>query len=183
MGVNFNGIQRLLSKNFFGLILAFLLLCFYIFTWGMMISAVSAFPASSPGTQFLTAGFFKIASQSAGIASALAIAILGATPPEKAPKFEYLGDHGNAQSSKGILTSLYLAAWILIGALAVFHGVISELDISKLDGKKPPEAILNAHSNLEMYGLTWFGMALSAVFVYFKLRPSNVAPNNNQQGS
>jgi len=128
-----------------------------------MIYCVSMDLKETPS--FLTEGFFYVATASAGIASALAIAILGATPPEKPPKIEYISG-ADATKSTGLLTIAYLLAWVIIGVLAVYHGLIFEIN-PQLDDR-----IIRAHQNLKVFGNTWFGMALSAVFVYFKLRPS-----------
>jgi len=161
-----NWILRFRIKNFFGLVLATTLLAFYVLTWFHMITSVASPPDEIPN--FLTDGFFYVATASAGIASALAIAILGATPPEKSPKFEYMADPKGGQESTGTLTILYLFAWVAIGVSAVYYGMIYGVP----DGHDTT-AIGTAHQHLKVYGSTWFGMALSAVFVYFKLRPTS----------
>lgn len=71
------------------------------------------------------------------------------------------------------MTILYLFAWLTIGAFAVCYGLIfpsPHHDSVELLGE--------AHQNLKVFGNTWFGMALSAVFVYFKLKPEGA--NNDR---
>ena len=165
----FSWLNKFKPKNIFGVILATVLLFFYIITWGAMIYSVSNELKAPP--LFLTEGFFYVATASAGIASALAIAILGATPPEKMPKFDYMAG-SNGTNTTGILTMAYLLAWVVIGVLAVYHGLIFEIS----PGKDPK--FIQAHQHLKVFGNTWFGMALSAVFVYFKLRPNSNPPQD-----
>jgi len=153
---------RYKPNNLFGFILGLILLVFYTVSWMAMIHAVSKVPSNPP--KYLTEGFFYVASSSAGIASALAIAILGATPPGKSPNISFLSG-GNDDSGGTTLTLLYLIAWTLIGTLTVYHGLVFDAESGAA------EEIKKAHQNLRTYGTTWFGMALSAVFVYLKIKP------------
>lgn len=85
-------ILKLKIQNIFGMMLGIILLLFYIWTWGLMIWNVKN-PPIDPllVPNYFADGFFYVATASAGISSALAIAILGATPPDKMPSFVYLG--------------------------------------------------------------------------------------------
>ena len=76
------------AKNIFGGILASILLLFYVGTWGVMLLD-ALLKLDTPITPNST-GFFYIASTVSGIASALAVAILGATPAGQAPRIQNL---------------------------------------------------------------------------------------------
>ena len=149
-------------SNVFGFLLAVILLGFYFITWLTMIKAL--FGDVGVEKRYLTDGFFYVATSTAGIASALAIAVLGVTPPGEKPSFNrFVSSDDN--NSGAALTMLYLVAWIIIGALSVLFGVILSAPADAGEG------VLKAYQNLKSYGTTWFGMALSSVFVYLKIKP------------
>lgn len=171
-------------KNIFGFLLATVLLGFYVGTWGVML-----IDALTDGKMHLTPiseGFFYIATTVSGIASALAVTVLGVTPPNVAPSFSYFNSAARAaakvkaevksqsltpegimdatpEEQKDWLTLLYLCSWVIIGVGAVLLGTMTEA--------KPAENMEKVIEHLSNYGTIWFGMAMSAVFVYMKVDP------------
>lgn len=157
-------------KQKLGMWLAAILLGFYVATWTIVALTVIA-QINYFGT-YLSEGLFTIAELSSGIASALAVAVLGATPPGEAVGFFQFNSPEKVKKMthddvKGDvrLTTIYLTCWLIIGVTAVIFGVINEPTIS--DGADPKNLIIRASAVLGNYGNIWFGMALSAVFVFF----------------
>ena len=112
-------------------------------------------------------GFFTASTIVAGVASALAVAVLGATPPNSSPSFQYVFNRSAKPSSdkrKEILTSVYLGIWIVIGVAAVFTWALVEPN---------PNALGRAQLELSSFGKTWLGMAVSSTFAYLGISGQN----------
>ena len=184
--------NKISIKSLLGFLLASLLLCFYVYTWGCMIVDVANYKGtenSTSGKFYASAneGFFYVASTVAGIAAALAIAILGATAPGKSPTAKSLVINVNDASEDKLIelvTLIFLLSWFGVGAFAVLYGVMGDKplaynpEVVKVDSDRIKADVRHAHimstyTYLAGYGTTWLGMAVSAVFVYLKLRPSS----------
>lgn len=184
--------QKLSTKQIFGLVLSIIFLGFYAVTWGAILFDVIKPKATMrvPDND----GFFYVATTVAGIAAALAVAILGATPSTQTPSVKVLSNTPSSTSANDKflerITMLFLLAWVIIGFLAVYFGLMSdkpvlseEFESSIGDEKKVADYSLRLaeiHTYLSSYGTTWFGMALSAIFVYLKVEP---VPQESTQGN
>lgn len=160
-------------RNYFGHILAAILLVFYTGTWGWMILFSFESDIPLPGNLEL---FFHTASIVGGIASALAVAVLGATKPNETPDISKLLSAGEERSLSSAnpsrLTAAYLIFWIAIGVLAL----IASLTIAA----PTDEDALSVWRTLKDFSQVWLGMAVSSVMVYFGIDPEKTLRRKNK---
>ena len=121
------------NKTIIGSLLALIFLGFYIFSWSWMILDLAQVPVDNFKTPS-TEGFFNLATTSAGIASALAVGVLGAAVGSGGINFKSLFSPNSPDkiSDKIIawFTLIYLISWITIGTLTVFYGWIKDIPMA-----------------------------------------------------
>jgi hypothetical protein len=116
-----------------------------------------------PGQVPLKAGFAFTISTVGGLVSALVIAELAIAKPGEPPVVRALeasaGGTPPSETTKravGIVSTLYVLAWILLGLLAFVVGAMLQAD-------KVPA--------LTDFGRSWLGLAVAAGYSYFGIKP------------
>lgn len=93
------------------------------------------------------------------LVSALVIAELAITKPTEFPTMRFAADQGTTISpSAKWLIGAYLATWFIAGACSFVAGTLLY-----------PDAI----PALSQMGTTWFGIAVTATYAYFGIKPQN----------
>lgn len=149
-------------KLIFGSIIAFILLCLYVYLVRVGIMEVwncakAGDVCESVDANAFSAGMSQTLSMIGGLVSALVISELAVTEPGTAPAARML-DPGSSITVKwivSVLTSVYLLVWIIAGLAAFFVGYL-----------KHPN-LLPALTNL---GQAWFGLAVAAGYAYFGIK-------------
>lgn len=143
----------------FGSVIAVVLLLLVSVSIFYMASEVMTLCANAgPCKPSFSDGLIYVVTTVGGLVSALVIAQLSVTEPGSAPS---IGGF-EPSSSVGILTTntviaLYLLGWIATGLTALIVGVMLYPDAS---------------STLSDIGTTWLGLAVSAAYAYFGIKPS-----------
>lgn len=150
---------------FFGGLIAIVLLALFAFTTGYMVFTVvgqcTAIGVCPPASSDFGKGLTFVVTTVGGLVSALVIAQLSVIQPGGQARL------GNFQptSTAGIYTAntvvaLYLLVWIGTGLAALVVGVMFYPDRS---------------STLSDIGTTWLGLAVSAAYAYFGIKPESRA--------
>lgn len=146
---------------FFGSIIAIILLCLFSFSVFYMISTVVEncrnLPVCAPTSPLFGDGFKYVVTTVGGLVSALVIAHLTVTEPGNAPTIgSFAPESKTAVYATNTVVVLYLLAWIATGLAALVVGVM---------------LFPKASSTLSDIGSTWLGLAVSAAYAYFGIRP------------
>lgn len=148
---------------FFGSVIAVLLLCLFSFSTFYVISLVvencRSMPVCEPASPLFGDGFKYVVTTVGGLVSALVIAHLTVTEPGNAPTVgSFAPESKAAVYATNTVVVLYLLAWIATGLAALVVGVM---------------LYPKASSTLSDIGSTWLGLAVSAAYAYFGIRPSS----------
>ncbi|MER9490827.1 hypothetical protein NKI86_03225 [Mesorhizobium sp. M0320] len=148
---------------FFGSVIAVILLCLFSFSVLYMISTVVEncrdLPVCAPTSPLFGDGFKYVVTTVGGLVSALVIAHLTVAEPGNAPTIgSFAPETKMAVYATNTVVVLYLLAWIATGLAALVVGVM---------------LFPNASSTLSDIGSTWLGLAVSAAYAYFGIRPSS----------
>jgi len=92
-----------------------------------------------------------------GLVSALVVAELAVTGRGEVPVARVLGNGAtdDAPRTRKTLSILYLAVWVVCGALCWIYGLVNT---------GASEVVANV-------GSAWFGTALAAIYAYFQIQP------------
>jgi hypothetical protein len=151
------------TTAFFGSVIAVILLCLFSFSTFYMISTVvencRTMQACTQTTPLFGTGFIYVVTTVGGLVSALVIAHLTVTEPGDAPTIgSFAPESTTAVYATNTVVVLYLLAWIATGLAALVVGVM---------------LYPNASSTLSDIGSTWLGLAVSAAYAYFGIRPTS----------
>jgi hypothetical protein len=147
----------------FGALIAIILLLIFVFaTWYMVLTVVyqcGGEPTCVPLPQdFFGDGFIYVVTTVGGLVSALVIAQLSVTEPGATPKLgTFEPTSAKAKQANNILVGLYLLAWVFTGLGALVVGVM---------------LYPSGHTTVSDIGTTWLGLAVSAAYAYFGIRPA-----------
>ncbi|MCB1539781.1 MAG: hypothetical protein KDJ16_15645 [Hyphomicrobiales bacterium] len=138
----------------FGSTLAFSLLALYsLSTFWLILKIVEA----QGGAVAVSAGYTYVLTTVGGLVSALVIAQLSVTRPGEAPA---IGGFEPATTvgvyATNTVVAIYLFVWIGTGLAALITGVMLYPDASK---------------TISDLGTTWLGLAVSAAYAYFGIKP------------
>ena len=148
----------------FGSLIAVVLLVLLSFSIFYMASDVVSYcatitPCTAPSQKRFGDGLIYVVTTVGGLVSALVIAQLSVTEPGSAPTVGTF-----APTSRGgiyatnIVIVLYLLGWIATGLAALIIGVMIYPNVS---------------STLADIGTTWLGLAVSAAYAYFGIKPGS----------
>ncbi len=162
---------------FFGGLLAIVLLAiFSISTWYMIFSVighckppagVANFVCSRPGAELFSEGFRNVVTTVGGLVSALVIAQLSVTEPGATPRVgHFVPTTETGQFRTNLIIVGYLLVWLATGVAALVVGVMLYPQVS---------------STVSDIGSTWLGLAVSAAYAYFGIRPSGGPPAEQLQ--
>lgn len=149
-------------KDLFGFVIVIIIFVAYVGIWGTMI--VDVFVQKDifgKGDDYA----FTVAGLVSGVASALAISVLGTTPAGSAPDIRNVipAKGGNPREA---LTAIYLLSWLLIGAGTTVAAFCKDV----VPNTTTPTRVI---SELRSFSEIWVGMAVSGALVYFGInRPS-----------
>lgn len=149
---------------FFGSLVAVILLLLYSSSTFYMASEAVSFCAKSvpcvvPPGGLIGEGFVYVATTVGGLVSALVIAQLSVMEPGHPPTVgSFTPASPRSVNAVTALVTLYLLAWIATGLTALVVGVMLY-----------PKVI----QTLSDIGTTWLGLAVSAAYAYFGLKPNS----------
>lgn len=148
-------------KAAFGGLIAVILLALYVHLMRvaiLVVDCINTAGCTKYSASFFNDGMSQAMSIIGGLISALVIAELAITKPGEAPVARVLALDAK-QTSVNILkivTTIYILVWIVAGLWAFIVGLYHPKDL-------PP---------LTNIGQSWLGLAVSASYVYFNLKPS-----------
>ena len=131
------------------------MLVLYLFLWGSMIRRIYKVSSPTRPTQLIWA-----ANLVGGIATGLAVSVLGVTEPSQAPDFTIFSAGFKNTDGAKVLTSIFLLGWVIIGALALI------VNISKENPAPTDESLTAIYNSVVNYGIVWLGMAVSGAALY-----------------
>ena len=139
-------------KQFFGGVLALLLLALYLFAVGYMVTEVTKCAADSNCTQVPSTGAISIlVTTVGGVISGLVVATLGITQSGASPLKVNL-----AGAPSWWIVGLYMIGWILAGLGCLVFGTMLHPEISQ---------------TVTDIGKTWVGLATAGVYAYIGISP------------
>ncbi len=148
-------------KALFGGLISVILLSLYVhlvYVAIKVVRCVAPLCTEYPST-FFSDGMAQALAVIGGLVSALVVAVLAITVPGEAPVKRMLAPQTsrNAVRAVSIVASVYVLIWIGVGLTAFIVGLYHPNEV--------PE--------LTTFGQAWLGLAISAAYAYFGLRPPN----------
>lgn len=140
--------------NYFGALIAYILLCLYGCTVSYMIVSVCAAAPGAP-VEF-NSGVKYVVTTVGGLVSALVVAQLALTTPGSAPTLARADAKDNERLFRRLAIA-YMLVWLCVGLAALVVGTMF---------------FPTANSTLSELGTTWLGLAVAAGYAYFGLNPN-----------
>ena len=132
-----------------------LLILYAIVLWELL-NLVKAWEVNDPEIT-ISGGKLLILNGVGGLVSAVVIMTLGITKRGKVPTASVRElSKGSGETVMVIVIIAYVAVWLILGGLVVYHGVIESPD---------------ACSAINEYGKTWIGLLIGAGYAYFGINP------------
>lgn len=143
----------------FGAAIAIILLALYgygtLFLINTVLACAGKDPCQAPAN---TTGVVYVVTTVGGLVSALVVAQLAVTEPGKSPSIgTFVPTTRQAITATNVVVLAYLVIWIAIGLAALVIGVMRYPDVN---------------STLADQGRTWLGLAVSAAYAYFGIKPN-----------
>ncbi len=158
----------------FGSLVAVVLLGLFSYTVLQMVLDVRVFCEAAlkadnstgvcpnPVTPLVRDGMIYVVTTVSGLVSALVVAVLTTTQPGNTPSIMgFTPTTTNQEWYGSLVVALYLFIWIAVGLTALLYGVMWY-----------PSVI----PTLSDIGTTWLGIAVSATYAYFGIRPKGAQP-------
>lgn len=139
--------------NYFGALVAYILLCLYAGTVGYMIVSVSG--AAGAPVAFNT-GVTYVVTTVGGLVSALVVAQLALAAPGESPTLARAAAREDERLFRRLAVA-YMLVWLVVGLAALVVGTMLFPD---------------ANATLSELGTTWLGLAVAAGYAYFGLKPT-----------